>query len=291
LQRAFEAKQALSGVVKCWSTRGYCVDIGCDAFLEERQVLLAGLDTDNIVGSTVEVVITTFDRKGLAINVSLATSSPVLPPPIEVWQEIQKRFDANETLAGLVTASGRSGFAVDVHGMKTFVSFVELEASEKQTTQHLIGKTLDFCIIAIDFVTHGLTLSRRFEKFDSWKRLRDVKKAKKAIPGKVGRAVKGGYTVDIGMGKAFVPSSLFKGAGAPDRQACVGNTYDFHIVKLDWKRQGIVLSRRDLAMPDRARRLDEITPGDTLKGTVSNITDYGAFIDLKGIDGCCTSSR
>lgn len=287
LQYAFEAGKTVTGVVKGLLPKGYRVDIGVDAFLPEEQLLLGGHNTDDLIGSNVEVRITSFFQKTQTINVALATQSPPTPPPVEVWQEIQKCFDANETVTGRVTASGHSGFAVNVYGMTTFVPFDELQASEKQKTQDLTGKTLDFCIFAIDTANHDLTLSRRFEEFDSWKSLRDAMKAKKPIPGKVEKAVKGGYRVDIGMKQAFVPLSLIKGPGSHDRQSWVGNTYDFHIVKLDWKRQGIVLSRRELLKPDpdRAKRLDEITSGDTLKGTVSHITDYGAFMDLNGVDG------
>ena len=69
----------------------------------------------------------------------------------------------------------------------------------------------------------------------------------------------------------------------------VGNTYDFKVVKINQERQNIVLSRRELIEQERTERrqklLAEMTPGDIRKGTVKNITDFGAFIDLNGIDG------
>jgi small subunit ribosomal protein S1 len=72
----------------------------------------------------------------------------------------------------------------------------------------------------------------------------------------------------------------------------VGNTYEFKVVKINQERQNIVLSRRELIEPSATRSAQaagEMVPGDIRKGTVKNITDFGAFIDLNGIDGCSTS--
>src|SRR5258708_5348615 len=100
--------------------------------------------------------------------------------------------------------------------------------------------------------------------------------------------VKGGLLVNIGV-EAFLPASQIDVSTPKNLTHFVGNTYDFKVVKINQERQNIVLSRRELIEQERTERrqklLSEMTPGDIRKGTVKNITDFGAFIDLNGIDG------
>ncbi len=94
--------------------------------------------------------------------------------------------------------------------------------------------------------------------------------------------------VNIGV-EAFLPASQIDVTTPKNLAQYVGNTYDFKVVKINQERQNIVLSRRELIEQERMERrqklLTEMTPGDIRKGTVKNITDFGAFIDLNGIDG------
>jgi small subunit ribosomal protein S1 len=112
------------------------------------------------------------------------------------------------------------------------------------------------------------------------------------ISGKVKAVVKGGLLVNIGV-EAFLPASQIDIIPPKNLHAFVGNTYDFKVVKINQERQNIVLSRRELIEQERAERraklLTEMMPGDIRKGTVKNITDFGAFIDLNGSTACCTS--
>jgi small subunit ribosomal protein S1 len=100
--------------------------------------------------------------------------------------------------------------------------------------------------------------------------------------------VKGGLLVNIGV-EAFLPASQIDIIPPKNLNTFVGNTYDFKVVKINQERQNIVLSRRELIEQERNERrsklLSEMTPGDIRKGTVKNITDFGAFIDLNGLDG------
>src|SRR6185369_6597860 len=100
--------------------------------------------------------------------------------------------------------------------------------------------------------------------------------------------VKGGLLVNIGV-EAFLPASQIDIIPPKNLGGLVGNTYDFKVVKINQERQNIVLSRRELIEQERTERrsrlLAEMTPGDIRKGTVKNITDFGAFIDLNGLDG------
>jgi len=100
--------------------------------------------------------------------------------------------------------------------------------------------------------------------------------------------VNGGLTVNIGV-EAFLPGSQVDIVPPRDLQQFVGNTYDFKIVKINDDRKNVVLSRRELIEQERSEKrlrfLDATTPGSTVTGSVKNLTDFGAFIDLDGMDG------
>jgi small subunit ribosomal protein S1 len=108
------------------------------------------------------------------------------------------------------------------------------------------------------------------------------------VQGRVKDVVKGGLIVNIGV-EAFLPASQIDITPPRNLQQFVNNTYDFKVVKINQERQNIVLSRRELIEQERQERrqklLTEMVPGDIRKGTVKNITDFGAFIDLNGLDG------
>lgn len=108
------------------------------------------------------------------------------------------------------------------------------------------------------------------------------------VEGKVIRKVKGGLMVDIGM-EAFLPGSQIDNKRIKNLDEYVGNTYEFKILKINTERKNIVVSRRELLEEERISRkaelLDHINEGDICKGTAKNITDFGVFLDLDGIDG------
>src|SRR5580704_12895430 len=122
----------------------------------------------------------------------------------------------------------------------------------------------------------------------NWAKIVKVFQGDGLIKGKVKAVVKGGLTVNIGV-EAFLPASQIDIVPPKDLQQFVGNTYDFKIVKVNDDRKNVVLSRRELIEQERAEKrqrfLDTIKIGDTVKGTVKNLTDFGAFIDLDGMDG------
>ena len=108
------------------------------------------------------------------------------------------------------------------------------------------------------------------------------------IHGKVTKQVKGGLMVDIGV-EAFLPGSQIDLAPPKDLDQFVGNTYDFKVLKVNHDRKNIVLSRRELIEQERGEKkqklMASLTVGDLRTGAVKNITDFGAFIDLDGLDG------
>jgi len=122
----------------------------------------------------------------------------------------------------------------------------------------------------------------------NWDKIVKVFQGDGLIKGKVKAVVKGGLTVNIGV-EAFLPASQIDIVPPKDLQQFVGNTYDFKIVKVNDDRKNVVLSRRELIEQERAEKrqkfLEGVKIGSTVHGTVKNLTDFGAFIDLDGMDG------
>src|SRR6201997_1224393 len=122
----------------------------------------------------------------------------------------------------------------------------------------------------------------------NWDKIVKVFEGDGLIKGKVKAVVKGGLTVNIGV-EAFLPGSQIDIVPPRDLQQFVGNTYDFKIVKINDERKNVVLSRREIIEQERAEKrsrfLETVQVGNTVKGIVKNLTDFGAFIDLDGMDG------
>ena len=122
----------------------------------------------------------------------------------------------------------------------------------------------------------------------NWDKIAKVFEGDGLIKGKVKAVVKGGLTVNIGV-EAFLPGSQIDIVPPKDLQQFVDNTYDFKIVKINDERKNVVLSRREIIEQERtekrAKFLESVKVGDIVKGIVKNLTDFGAFIDLDGMDG------
>src|SRR5215472_7436534 len=152
-----------------------------------------------------------------------------------------------------------------------------------------VGDEIDVLIEKLEDKEGMVVLSREKAEFKkNWERILTICNEGGTIAGKVKAVVKGGLLVNIGV-EAFLPASQIDVITPKNLTVFVNNTYDFKVVKINQERQNIVLSRRELIEQERTERrqklLTEMTPGDIRKGTVKNITDFGAFIDLNGIDG------
>src|ERR1700746_2785025 len=118
----------------------------------------------------------------------------------------------------------------------------------------------------------------------NWDKIVKVFEGDGLIKGKVKAVVKGGLTVNIGV-EAFLPGSQIDIVPPRDLQQFVGNTYDFKIVKINDERKNVVLSRREIIEQERAEKRSRFLDGVKVGDTVKNLTDFGAFIDLDGMDG------
>ncbi|MCB9759309.1 MAG: 30S ribosomal protein S1 [Alphaproteobacteria bacterium] len=152
-----------------------------------------------------------------------------------------------------------------------------------------MGDNIDVYLDSMDEEQGELVLSK--EKADmvkAWDEIAKAVESDETVTGAIVARVKGGLSVDIGV-KAFLPGSQVDLRPVKNLDKLIGETYDFKIIKFNKKRGNIVLSRRVLLEKDReAKRrktVESLQPGVIMAGVVKNITDYGAFVDLGGIDG------
>ncbi len=151
----------------------------------------------------------------------------------------------------------------------------------------------DFISVAIDSLEDGYgetRLSRdRAKRLAAWINLEKALDSGEAVTGTITGKVKGGLTVMTNGIRAFLPGSLIDTRPVKDTSPFEGKTLDFKVIKLDRKRNNVVLSRRAILEltqgEERAKLLETLHEGAIVTGMVKNITDYGAFIDLGGIDG------
>ncbi|MCE2908882.1 MAG: 30S ribosomal protein S1 [Burkholderiaceae bacterium] len=151
----------------------------------------------------------------------------------------------------------------------------------------------DFVSVAIDAVENGYgdtILSRdKAKRLASWMSLENALESGEFVTGTVSGKVKGGLTVLVNGIRAFLPGSLLDTRPVKDMSPFEGKTMEFKVIKLDRKRNNVVLSRRAVVEAsmgeERAKLLETLTEGAIVHGVVKNITEYGAFVDLGGIDG------
>jgi|TARA_R110000851_G_scaffold333485_1_gene513740 small subunit ribosomal protein S1 len=151
----------------------------------------------------------------------------------------------------------------------------------------------DFVSVAIDSLENGYgdtILSRdRAKRLSAWLSLEQALESGELVSGTITGKVKGGLTVMTNGIRAFLPGSLVDMRPVKDTTPYEGKTLDFKVIKLDRKRNNVVLSRRAVLEAsmgeEREKLLETLHEGAVVKGIVKNITDYGAFIDLGGIDG------
>jgi len=169
-----------------------------------------------------------------------------------------------------------------------------IEANEFKNPQGELEVELgDFVKVAIEKLEDGFgstILSRdKAKKMEAWLDLEDAMNEGRVVKGYVSSRVKGGLRVSVNGIMAFLPGSLVDIRPVKDTTPFENKEWDFKVIKLDRKRNNIVVSRRAVlevtAGADREALMESLVEGATVKGIVKNITDYGAFVDLGGIDG------
>ncbi len=147
--------------------------------------------------------------------------------------------------------------------------------------------------VALDAVEDGFGVTRlsreKAKRFAAWDHLEKAFESAETVKGLISGKVKGGFTVDLGTVRAFLPGSLVDVRPVRDTTYLEGKEQEFKVIKLDRKRNNVVVSRRAVVeeeySAERDQLLRNLEEGMEVKGVVKNLTDYGAFLDLGGIDG------
>lgn len=153
-----------------------------------------------------------------------------------------------------------------------------------------VGDEVDVALDAVEDGSGETRLSReRAKRYESWLELEDAHENSKTVKGFVSGRVKGGFTVDINNIRAFLPGSLVDVRPVREPEEFDGKFIDVKVIKMDRKRNNVVVSRRSVieeeSSVERKALLESLAEGSVVKGLVKNLTEYGAFVDLGGIDG------
>jgi len=206
----------------------------------------------------------------------------------ELYEQSLNQLQYGDIARGKVVQIAADTVMVDV-GWKTegFIPIKELK-DDQGNVNISVGDDIEVFIDKRDS-EGNLVLSReKAAKLKVWDEIKNVSENNLKIKGTVVEKVKGGLSVDIGI-IAFLPGSQIDIRPIKDLDQFIGQTLDFHILKYDRKRNNVVLSRRSIVASQRESEkkdtLDSIAEGSVVEGIIKNITDYGIFIDLGGIDG------
>ena len=152
------------------------------------------------------------------------------------------------------------------------------------------GDNVDVFVVHKDDQEGTISLShRRAKRMRVLDELEEYQQNEENVAGRIVKRIKGGYTVEIKGIEAFLPGSHVDLRPVPDMDALVGQDFDFRILKINRKRTNVIVSRRVILEEEREKKRQELMEtleeGQTVQGKVKNITDYGVFIDLGGLDG------
>lgn len=153
-----------------------------------------------------------------------------------------------------------------------------------------VGDQIEVALEAVEDGTGSTRLSReKAKRHQAWGVLEKAFEAEETVTGRINGKVKGGFTVELGEIRAFLPGSLVDVRPVRDTTYLEGKDLEFKVIKLDQRRNNVVVSRRAVVeseySEERDKLLESLQEGMEVKGIVKNLTDYGAFVDLGGIDG------
>ncbi len=152
-----------------------------------------------------------------------------------------------------------------------------------------LGEEVDAVVLTKEDQDGRLLLSKKRARFEkAWRRIEAAAQSGEPVSGTVIEVVKGGLIIDLGV-RGFLPASLVDIRRVPNLDEYMGQTIECKVIELNRTRNNVVLSRRavleEQRKEDRERILDRLQPGQVVEGVISNIVDFGAFVDLDGIDG------
>ena len=216
-----------------------------------------------------------------------------------MMESFAELFEESENLSKLKPGAIVSGYVVAIRADAVVINAglksegivpIEQFKDENGQLEVEVGDTVDVALDALEDGFGETRLSReKAKRAMVWDELEEAHKENASVTGRISGKVKGGFTVDIRDIRAFLPGSLVDIRPVRDPVYLEGKDLEFKIIKLDRKRNNVVVSRRAVVesefSAEREQLMERLKEGAVLKGVVKNLTDYGAFVDLGGIDG------
>ena len=201
-------------------------------------------------------------------------------------------INEGEVVRGTVVRVDKDEVLVDI-GYKSEgvipVSELSIRRSVNPADEVQLGDEIDALVMTKEDAEGRLILSKKRARFEmAWKRIEGAAESGEPVEGTVIEVVKGGLILDLGV-RGFLPASLVDIRRVQNLDEFLGKQLRSKVIELNRSRNNVVLSRRAVLEDERKEMrqaiLDRLSPGDVVEGTISNIVDFGAFVDLEGIDG------
>ncbi len=204
--------------------------------------------------------------------------------------QIEERMRPGAIVSGTVVEVGQDLVVVNAGLKSEGLIPIEQFYNDSGEVEVAVGDKVDVALDAVEDGFGETRLSRdKAKRFLAWKQLEDAFEAGHTVTGIITEKVRGGFTVDIDKVRAFLPGSLVDVRPVRDTSYLEGKPLDFKVIKIDRRRNNVVVSRRAVVesenSAEREALLARLKEGVVVKGVVKNLTDYGAFLDLGGIDG------
>ena len=201
-----------------------------------------------------------------------------------------QRIRPGTILNGLIVEVGQDYVIVNVGLKSEAVIPADQFKNEKGEIEVAVGETVEVALDSVEDGSGETRLSReKAKRARTWTRLETAFEKQEIVIGIITGRVKGGFTVELDNVRAFLPGSLVDVRPVRDPSYLENKPLEFKVIKLDQKRNNVVVSRRAVVeqeySAERSALLDNLQEGAAVKGVVKNLTDYGAFVDLGGIDG------
>lgn len=231
---------------------------------------------------------TVLDRLRLIFKVNIMVSFAELFEASQSEQGLN--IERGSVISGTVVAIDSDWITVDTGLKSEGIVAREEFLNEAGELEVAVGDSIDVVVEAVDNGMGQTVLSReKAKREESWRALEQLHENDEIVKGVISSKVKGGFTVEIGSVRAFLPGSLVDVRPVRETTHLEGKELEFKVIKIDKQRNNIVVSRRAVMEAENSAERDELLAkleeGMEVEGIVKNLTDYGAFVDLGGIDG------
>jgi small subunit ribosomal protein S1 len=234
----------------------------------------------------------TMDREGAQLDEAGVWTTTEDGERVPDYESTFPTINEGEVVHGTVVRVDKDEVLVDI-GYKSEgvipVAELSIRRSVNPADEVSLGDEVDALVLTKEDAEGRLILSKKRARFEmAWKAIENAAESKEPVDGKVIEVVKGGLILDLGV-RGFLPASLVDIRRVQDLDEFLGQELRCQVIELNRSRNNVVLSRRAVLEDERKEQrqqiLDRLNPGDVVDGQISNIVDFGAFVDLDGMDG------